>query len=343
MAAPGTEREPQPAEIILQLSTGYMVSAALHAVTKLGIPDLLAAGPKTTLDLAGATHTNEDALYRVMRALATTGVFHEGAPRTFSLTAVSECLLAGRPGSARDMVLWMADKVHYETYPELLHALKTGETVIEKVHGVSCFDYFAKNPAVSEVFNTAMTSFSASVIPAVLDAYDFGWLRGKMLVDIAGGHGHVLTEILKRYPEVRGTLFDLDHVLEGAKPRIAAAGLDGRCRLESGDFFKAVPSGAGYVMKHIIHDWDDARALTILRNIHRASEANARVVLIEAVLKPGNDPHFAKWLDIEMLLLPGGRERSAEEFAALFEKAGFRLTSIVPTKSPLNVIEAQKL
>jgi hypothetical protein len=177
----------------------------------------------------------------------------------------------------------------------------------------------------------------------VLEAYDFSWLGGKVMVDVAGGHGYVLTEILNRYPDIRATLFDLHHVLEGAKPRIAAAGLDGRCRLEPGDFFKAVPAGNGYLMKHIIHDWDDRRALTILRNIHRASEPDARVVLIEAVLTPGNEPHFAKWLDIEMLLFPGGRERTADEFASLFEQAGFRLTNVVPTNSPLNVIEAERV
>ncbi|HZS70717.1 MAG TPA: methyltransferase [Candidatus Acidoferrum sp.] len=343
MAAPSTVREPQPAELIMQLATGFMASAALQTVTRLGIPDLLAGGTKSTAELARATQTNEDGLYRVMRALASSGVFHESPARAFSLTPAGECLVSGRPGSAREMVLWMTDRLHYETYPEMLHAVKTGQTVIEKVHGASCFEYFAKNPEVSEVFNAAMTSFSASVAAAVLEAYDFSWLNGRTLVDVAGGHGHLLTEILKRYPDVHGTLFDLDHVLEGAKPRIAAAGLDGRCRLESGDFFTAVPAGSGYLMKHIIHDWNDSRALTILRNIHRASEPSAKVVLLEAVLTTGNEPHFAKWLDLEMMLLPGGRERTADEFAALFKQAGFQLRNIFPTKSSLNVIEAEKI
>lgn len=334
---------PNPTQLLLQLATGYMATAALHSVTSLGVPDLLAAGPKTTKELAEASGVKEDPLYRVLRALASVGVLAETAPRTFALTAVGDMLRSDRQDSVRDSVLWLGDRTHFDTYPELMHALKTGETVVEKVYGASCFDYFAKNKEVGDVFNAAMTSFSTISVPAVLEAYDFSWLNGKTLVDIAGGHGYLLSEILRKYPAIRGKLFDLDHVASGAQQRFEKTGVADRCEIEGGDFFQNVPSADGYVMKHILHDWDDERALTILKCIHRAARDHARVVTIDAVIAPGNEPHFAKWLDLEMLLLPGGRERTREEFANLFERAGFRLTLVVPTQSPVSVIEAEKI
>jgi hypothetical protein len=334
---------PNPNQLLLQLATGYMATAALHSVTSLGVPDLLAGGPKTTKEMADARGVQEDPLYRVLRALASAGVFSEVAPRTFALTAVGEMLRSDRPDSLRDSVLWLADRTHFDTYPELIHALKTGNTVVEKVYGASCFEYFEKNKEVGALFNAAMTSFSTMSVPAVLEAYDFSWLNGKTLVDIAGGHGYLLSEILRSYPEIRGKLFDLDHVASGAKERFEKTGVAARCQIESGDFFESVPSADGYVMKHILHDWDDQRALTILRCIHRAARGNARIVTIDAVIAPGNEPHFAKWLDLEMLLLPGGRERTREEFASLFERGGFRLSKVIPTRSPVSVIEAEKV
>jgi len=224
----------------------------------------------------------------------------------------------------------------------MMHALKTGETVVEKVHNVSVFEYFEKHNVTGDIFNDAMTDFSAVVIPAALEAYDFSYLNGKTLIDIAGGHGKVLTEILVKHPEIRGKLFDLEHVVNGAKPRIESLGLTGRCSVCTGDFFKEVPQADAYIMKHIIHDWDDAKATTILKNIHRASPADARVILLEGVIAPGNAPSVGKWLDLEMLLMPGGKERTEEEYRALFAGAGFRVTQIVQTKSPLSVIEAVK-
>jgi hypothetical protein len=200
---------------------------------------------------------------------------------------------------------------------------------------------FATDAAFGTVFNDAMTSMSALAIPAALEAFDFGDIR--VLVDIAGGHGRVLTSILQRYPAMRGVLFDMEHVIAGAGPLIGAAGVADRCTTVSGNFFTAVPAGGdAYIMKHIIHDWDDDRSLTILRNIHRVLEGvpNGRVILLESVIQPGNVPDFGKLIDMEMLLIPGGRERTADEFGALFARAGFDVTRIVPTASPLSVIEA---
>jgi hypothetical protein len=202
------------------------------------------------------------------------------------------------------------------------------------------FEYLSREHELSEIFNNAMTNFSAAIAPAVVKAYDFSGIR--TLVDIAGGHGETLVSILKQYPAMQGILFDLDHVIAGAVPRLEALGLKDRVRTVSGDFFKEVPKGDAYVMQHIIHDWDDERATVILKNIHRALSGtpNGRVIVLDAVLQPGNEPDLGKLIDLEMLMMPGGRERSAEEFKALFAGAGFEVTRIIPTESPVGIVEA---
>jgi len=335
-------RQPSAPEIALQMSMGYIVSICLHAATELRIPDLLAAGPQPVSELATRAAVNEDALYRVLRLLASLGIFQETAPRTFALTPPADALREDAPNSVRDMVLWVSDPFHFQVHAGLMHSVRTGQPAIEHVFGMTAFEYFEKHRKEGEIFNRAMTSFSASMIPAVLEAYDFSGVN--LLVDVAGGHGQVIASILQKYPRMKGILCDLDHVLEGARPRLREFGLDARCQLQPCDFFKAVPEGGDvYLMKSIIHDWDDERALAILRNIHRAMGAkNAKVVLLDAVLAPGNEFHPAKFVDIEMLLMPGGRERNAEEFGQLFARAGFRLTRILPTKSLLCVIEAER-
>ena len=334
---------PRPGEVIMQLGTGFMATAALYAATKLGIPDILKSGPKPTSEIARACDGNEDAVYRVMRALASAGIFTEVAPRTFALMPEGELLLSDRPDSQRSMVLWLGNKMHFDTYPELTYAMQTGNTVTEKVYGESCFGYFEKNPEVSKVFNEAMTGFSQMFAPAALEAYDFSWLNGKTLADVGGGHGFVLTSILKKYPEIRGVLADLEHVVAGAPKMIRKAGVESRCTTQPTDFFASVPAADAYVMKHIIHDWNDEKATTILRNCARAGIGKTRVVLMESVVTPGNEPHFAKWLDLEMMLLPGGKERTEAEFAKLFDGAGLKLTRVVPTKGALSVVEVEKV
>src|SRR5215475_6696353 len=333
---------PQPVEKLFQLALGFMTTAALGCVTQLGIADKLKNGPKSAAALAAESGVKEEPLYRVLRALASAGIFEERDGKTFALTPAAELLQQDAKGSMRNMVLWMATRMHFETFPEMMHSLKTGETVVEKVYDVSCFEYFEKDKSTGEIFNDAMTDFSAVVIPAAIEAYDFSYLNGKTLVDIAGGHGKVLTEILVKYPDIRGKLFDLEHVVIGAKPRIESMGLTGRCSVCSGDFFKAVPAGDAHILKHIIHDWDDEKATTILKNIHKASPADARVILLEGVIAPGNEPNLGKWIELEMLLMPGGKERTEEEYRALFAGAGFKVTRFVETKSPLCVIEAVK-
>lgn len=338
-SSPSLPPEAAAAQHVIQLATGFIVSTALQVSVRLGIPDRLANGPKSAKELAAEAGVQEDALYRVLRALASVGIFDESDGRRFALTLAGGLLRSGVPGSVQAMAKFMCSPFHLRVYSELMHSLKTGKPAVEKAVGMPVFEYLPKDPELSEIFNDAMTSFSEMVIPAALSAYDFGGIE--TLVDVAGGHGAVLTAILKKNPRMKGILFDLDHVIAGASGLIKASGVAERLTTQSGDFFKAVPEGDGYIMKSIIHDWDDERASLILRNIRSAmGSKKGRVILLDSVIPSGNAPDFGKIIDIEMLALPGGKERTETEFRALFEKSGFRLSRIVPTPSPLAVIEA---
>ncbi len=332
--------EVQAAQLLYQLGTGYMASAALQVVLQLEIADRLAAGPRPVSELARETGVKEDHLYRVMRTLASVGVFDEQAPGRFALTAAGALMRKG-PGSFHDMGIFITSPTHFRVYAEMLHAVRTGQPAADKVLGKPIFEYLPEHPEFSRLFNSAMTSFSANVAPAALKVYDFSGID--TLVDIAGGHGQLLTTILREYPRMHGVLFDLDHVIAGSRGAIEAAGVADRCRAESGDMFAAVPAGDAYIMKHIIHDWDDERSTVILTNIRNAMRdpARGRVILLDSVLQPGNDPDLGKLIDLEMMMMPGGRERTADEFRALFDGAGFELTHIARTESPLCVIEAR--
>ena len=334
----------QAAQTVMQLATGYMGSAALHVATRLNIAEQLADGPMTIDALAQQSGVKADPLYRVMRALAAAGLFEEQAARTFALTRAS-ALLRAHPGSLRDIAMFLTDRMHFRTYGEMMHTVETGQPAIERVAGVPVFELFARDVDESELFNDAMTSMSAAIIPAVLQAYDFSGVT--VLADIAGGHGRMLGEILRTYPDMSGMLFDIDHVVAGAYANLAAMEIADRCETLSGDFFYSVPRGADtYLMKHIIHDWDDDKAGIILRNVRAAlaDRADGRLLLVESVIPSGSasqNPHIATLGDLEMMLLPGGRERTADEFRVLLASAGFELTRIIPTASMVSVIEAR--
>jgi hypothetical protein len=331
---------PQAAQTIFQLGTGFIASSALQVAVRLTIADRLAGGAKTAAALAADTGVQEDGLYRVLRVLASVGVFEETSPRRFALTPAADLLRTDRPDSMHPMALWLTDPFHFRTFAEIMHSVKTGQPAVEKVVGMPVFEYLANQPELSAIFNDAMTALSSTVAPAAVKAYDFSGID--VLVDVAGGHGEVLMAVLRAHPAMRGILFDVDHVIAGAAPRIAAAGLSDRCATATGDFFTAVPAGDGYIMKHIIHDWDDARAVTILKNIRAAmTTPKGRLILLESVLQPGNQPDLGKFIDLEMLVMPGGRERTADEFGALLARGGFALSRIVPTGAPLLVIEAR--
>ena len=333
------QQQQQASQHVFQLATGFIISTAMQVAAQLRVADLLAAGPRPIAELARERGVNEDALFRVLRALASVGVFEEVAPRRFGLNPAAAMLRSDVPGSLYDMARWICSPFHMRVYSEAMHSVKTGEPAVKKAVGMEVFDYFATDPELWKVFNNAMTSFSRMVVAAALEAYDFSGVR--VLVDVAGGHGGVLTGILERYPSMRGILCDLEQVIAGARQRIASVGMQDRVTCVTADIFTSVPEGGDvYLMKHIIHDWDDERSGLILRNIRKVLPENGRVILLDSVLAPGNEPDFGKIIDLEMLLLPGGRERTADEFRALFAANGFEMTRIVPNKSPLALIEA---
>ena len=329
-----------PAEaVITQIMLGSLASQSLYVAAKLGIADLLADGPKRVDELATAADADAPSLYRVLRALASLGVFAEQDDRTFAMTPAAEALRSDTPNSLRDVAIFWGEDWHWEVWGKILYSVRTGKSAWAQLHGDQVFEYFEKNKAAGEIFNRAMSSFSTVATKAVVEAYDFSDIN--TLIDIAGGHGRLLAGVLEANPSMRGVLFDLPHVIEGAVEETSNSKVRDRLEFVSGDFFAEIPSnGDAYIMKHIIHDWDDDRALAILRNIRAAMKPGGRVLVVEAVIAEGNGQDFGKLLDIEMLVAPGGKERTAAEYEQLFSRAGLRMTRIIPTKSPYSVIEA---
>jgi hypothetical protein len=332
--------ESMPAEQLFQLCLGFIPAICLNIIAKLSVADHVAGGQTRIGDLARLTNTNEDALYRVMRAASNVGVFQELKGRQFVDSPVSEFLRSDHPQSLRPFVVFFPDPLHYRCYANLMHSVRTGETTGKVTLGRELFEYLKDRPEESEIFNAAMVNLTHMFVPAILEAYDFSSTR--TLVDVGGGHGSVLATILQKYPQMKGILYDVDHVIAGAQPYLTSAGVSDRCRTIRGDFFKSVPSGGDtYIMRNIIHDWDDERCFTILKNVRTAlrNQDGARLLLLEIVLTVGGDP-LGSLADIEMMALPGGRERTEEEYRQLFAKAGFRLFQITSTRSPQSVIEA---
>ncbi|MEJ7708334.1 MAG: methyltransferase [Pyrinomonadaceae bacterium] len=331
-----------PAEAYLtNIAFGALMTQALYVAAKLGIADLLAEKPASIQELAAATHTHERSLYRIMRSLASVGVFAESDGQVFSLTPYAEPLRSDAPSSIRNGAIFMGEEWHWRVWGDMMHSVHTGKTAWGNIHGAEVFDYFNANREQAEIFNNAMTDMSVSTAPPVAEAYDFSQVT--TVADIAGGHGCLLAHILKTNPHLQGILFDMAPVIKGAASLLEREGVFDRVEKVSGSFFESVPAGADvYFMKHIIHDWDDKRCIEILKNIHAAMNDKGRVVIVETVVPAGNEPHYSKLLDLEMLVSPGGAERTAEEYHELLAASGFRLTRIIPTKSPFSLIEAVK-
>ena len=342
-AVPATQLPPDAH--LMQVVAGCFLTQATYVAAKLGVADLLKNNPRPVAELARETSTHERSLYRVLRALAGAGVFREVEPKVFALTPPAEFLLTDTPGSMRDAAIFMGEKWHWQVYAEMLYSVQTGRVGWEKAHGMEVFPFFQQNPEESEIFNRAMTSFSTAVIPALVEAAkENNVFEGvRTLADIAGGHGMLLAGFLHADENLKGVLFDLPHVIEGAPALLAQEGVDERVELVRGDFFAEIPVAAdAYMMKFIIHDWDDERSIKILKNIRQSMPENGKVILVEMVVPAGNEPHFAKIQDLEMMVSPGGAERTEQEYRELFAAAGMRLTRVVPTKSPLSFVEAVK-
>jgi hypothetical protein len=328
---------PPPDQHLVQLIFGKWVSMAVSVAAKLRLADKLNT-PKTAAELAAETNTHPESLYRLLRALASVGVFASDTAGKFRLTPVGELLRTGVPGSMRGVADYCGADWSWKAWGSLLDTVKTGRTAFNEVFGEGCFDYLSKHPTEQAVFDEGMTGFSGAESDAVAAAYDFSGIG--TLVDVGGGHGHLLGTILKKTPALRGVLFDAPHVVAGAK--VAAMGVADRCTAVGGNFFESVPAGGdAYILKHIIHDWNDADCGRILRNIRKVSKPGTKLLLVELVIPPGDDPHPGKLLDLEMLVVASGKERTEVEYAALVAASGFKLTRVVPTQSPASVVEAE--
>jgi hypothetical protein len=321
-----------------RLGVGFWISQALYVVAKLRVADELGVGARDVADIARDVGADPDALYRVLRTLASVGVFTEIGSRRFSLTRMGAYLRSEVPGSLRAQFLTITE-LDWEPWRQLLRSVQTGETAFEHAHGMGLFAYLKKHREVGQMFEDAMTAFVTENGVAVVTAYDFG--RFGTVVDVGGGHGALLREILTAHRHVRGVLFDEAHVVAGARMRIEAAGLAERCACVAGDFFASVPAGAdAYVLASIVHDWDDERARTILMNCRAVMTPAAKLLLVEMVLPPGDAPSYSKLLDLEMFVLTGGCERTEAQYRNLLASAGLRMTRVVPTRTASSLIEA---
>ena len=330
------EADMSPDRQVVDMTMNYWVSRAIYVAARLGIADLLADGDRSSEELAKSTQVHGPSLYRLLRALTNVGLFTEGTGKTFGLTPLGDTLRSNAPGATRSTVLAMGSDWQWLSWCELEHSIRTGKTGVEKAVGMGVFDYFAKNPEEAHHFNNAMIGIHGPETTAVAKAYDFSGIAN--LVDIGGGTGNLISAILRANPKLSGIIYDLPHVTADAKERIADMKLAERCEVIGGDFFKSVPNGEAYIMSHIIHDWDEDRCLTILRNCRKANP-DAKVFIVEMIVPPPGVDHPAKFFDLVMLVIPGGQERTEEEYAALLGKAGYRLERVVPTDSPVSVVE----
>ena len=328
-----------PQAQLSQMAMGHFVSRIVYLAARLDLADRLADGPRTAEELAGPTGTDTRSLYRLMRTLGNLGILTESATRHFSLTPLGEALKTGAPGSARASVLTIASDWWIDGIKELLYSIQTGQSGFEKALGASIFDWLSKRPAEASLFSDTMIGFHGAEPPAVAASYDFSAVA--TLVDVGGASGNLLSTILSQHPEPRGILFDLPHVVRDAPPLLQARGVADRVTIESGSFFDRVPPGGdAYLLSHIIHDWSEEQCLRILGNCRRSMNPAGRVLMIEMVLPEGDTPHPGKMTDLLMLVGPGGQERTEQEYDTLLRKAGFRLTSVVQTASPVSIIEA---
>lgn len=330
-----TMTQAQPSHQLLKQMIGGWITQAIHVAADLGIADFLAEEPQTAEELAQQTNTHGGALYRVLRALATVGIFAEDTDRRFSLTPLAECLRSDVPGSLRAFGIMMGAEF-YQSWGELLYSVQTGEQGYQKRFGVPFFQYMTERPERHAIYDAAMMVHGIFETEPMLDAYDFSAFR--TVVDVGGGHGRMLAAILNRHPAVEGILFDLPAVADRSRTIISDLGLSERCRIVGGDFFSSVPAADAYVLRHIVHDWDDKDAVAILRNCRDAMNPGGRVLVVETVIPPLNEPCFGKWLDL-MMLIVGGRERTEDQYRRLFQQAGLTLRRIVPTTHEVSVIE----
>ena len=333
---PAQDRTPSP-PLLFQMATSYWVSQAIYVAAKLGIADLLKDGPQSCVELAAATGSDPASLFRLIRSLASVGVFSHVRGDRFALSRLAEALQTGTPGSLRAMVITIGE-IHYQACGNLLHSIQTGSPAFDDVFGASLFDYLKQNADAAETFNSGMTNLSSMLAYAVLMAYDFSGMSS--IVDVGGGQGELVRKILRFNPNLKGTVVDTASTIEGVEQQVGNNAPSRRCTYLTGDFFDAVPKGAdAYLLCGVIHDWDDGSALRILRNCREAMAEHGRVLIVDMIVPETDATSFSKLLDLNMLVMNGGRERTQAEFCALLDAAGCKLMRVVPTMAPQSIIE----
>lgn len=326
---------------LLELGTAGYVSQAICAAAELGIADALADGPQSSAELARTLNVDEDALRRLLRLLVSWGVFGQRRDGTYQLTAISQGLRTDADVSLRDLFVFFGSELHRKHWTHLATSVRAGGSLWPELDGMEFFEFAERHPEVGQVFDRAMTSVGSLATEPLQAAFDFG--RFGSIVDVGGGRGSLLVDILQRHPSMRGTVFDLPRVADGLEEQLLRPGLTGRLAVEAGSFFDVVPKGAdAYLLKHIVHDWNDADAERILRTVRTAMESEARLLIIEMVMPEHHRPHPGKVIDLEMLIQTrGGRERTQNEFGDLLSRSGFVLTGVTTTAAPDCVIEAR--
>jgi hypothetical protein len=331
-----------PSTELMRLINGYQVSQALHVVAMLGVADQMKSGPKSYDDLAQVCGAHPRSLYRLLRALAAAGIFQETGEKEFSLTPLGVCLTSDAPGSRHNYARWIGTPGLWRSWGNLLSSIKSGENATQFTFGIDSWIYRDQHPEEQAIFNSAMTGNSRSEARAVIEAYDLS--RFDCIVDVGGGHGLLLKEILLAYPAARGILFDQPRVIASADQVPSSAALAQRYRTVAGSFFEAVPhDGDAYIMKAILHDWDDSESIQILQTCRQAMSPTARLLVIERVIGPPNENPEGKFSDLNMMVQYGALERTQQEFHDLLQYGGFELNEVVPTRSPLSIILAKPM
>ena len=330
-------KDPNPhPPLLFQMATAYWVSQAIYVAAKLGIADLLANGSQSAATLAAATRSDGRSLFRVLRALSSVGVLSQAGKDQFALSRLAEPLRSDVPGSLREIVITIGE-IHYQACGELLHSVRTGSPAFNQVFGTGLFDYLQQNADASDTFDRGMTNLSSLLAHAVLLAYDFSGISS--IIDVGGGEGELLRRILALNPEMTGIVFDLPNAVQSMK---GASSDRARCSYVAGNFFDSVPEGAdAYLLCGVVHDWDDDRAVTVLRKCRKAMVSNGRLLIVDMIVPETASPSFSKLLDLNMMVMTGGRERTKAEFHALLDAADYRLTRIIPTMAPQSIIEAR--
>jgi len=332
-----TTASTDPAEALLQVMTAYVVPQALYAFAALGVADCLIEGPQQTETLAGRVGADPSALARLLRALSTVGIVAEAGDGAYAETPLSRCLVRDAPGSVRASVL-VAGEQHYRAWGELLYSVRTGAPAFEHVFGRSCYDYLAAHPEAGELFDRSMRETGEPQWDRLVASYEFP--ASGTVVDVGGGHGALLAAVLRAHPGLRGVLFDLPTVIEGARAYLAGAGVAERCRIVGGSFFDAVPSGGDvYLLVRTLLNWSSEQAALILRRCREAMPPGSRLLVGEPLLPPRTVPFSDAFNDLNLLVLGGGQMLTEAELARLFTRARLRLTRVLPTGTRLKLVE----